>query len=311
MKFFALLFCCLSLSFLHAELKTVDFTQYEKAACLEFLENASDDEIWQLFTNGQLDLYFNSDSKWLEEREEWMRSWSVLGLGSANGPYLYKLASHFHDKRYTWLESDTDLLERTHQCSIWQNFGFHIGSAESFDPALSDSFDAILLRLTLQYLEDPYLALANFSHYLRQDGCLFIIDAFDSVRQTSHPVEMVESSVAQLLEAQQRKGKGNRKITMEILHSLQDEGSELAQLYELVFTNIDTEENLIAHPACFYGDQDRKKYFNHALLFSTVISRRYGTYIDLDKGYDELVEFLHDEKAWVIPGAHFLVLKKK
>jgi hypothetical protein len=52
-------------------------------------------------------------------------------------------------------------------------------------------------------------------------------------------------------------------------------------------------------------------YFNHSLLFLTLLHRTYHISVDLNRAYDELQDYLYDENAWTSPGTHFLVLKKK
>jgi hypothetical protein len=43
----------------------------------------------------------------------------------------------------------------------------------------------------------------------------------------------------------------------------------------------------------------------------TLLSHTYQIPVTLDKACDELKSYLEDENAWIIPGMHFLVLKRK
>lgn len=79
----------------------------------------------------------------------------------------------------------------------------------------------------------------------------------------------------------------------------------------MVSNNLDADGNPVGDVILFQGENDRLRYFNHNLLFLTLLNRTYHIPVDLNKAYDELQGYLYDEKAWTSPGTHFLVLKKK
>jgi hypothetical protein len=98
---------------------------------------------------------------------------------------------------------------------------------------------------------------------------------------------------------------------VELLQTLEAKRSPLSDLYEVVSSNLDIDGNVIADCVRFQGEKSRLLYFNHSLLFLTLLNRTYHVSVDLDRAYDELQDYLKDEDAWTSPGMHLLVLKKK
>jgi hypothetical protein len=92
---------------------------------------------------------------------------------------------------------------------------------------------------------------------------------------------------------------------------LESKQSPLNEFYEVAFSNLDGAGNIQHEIVCLKGEQTRRLYFNHSLLFLTLLSITYQIPVDIIKAYDELKEYLEDENAWIVPGMHFLVLKRK
>ena len=86
--------------------------------------------------------------------------------------------------------------------------------------------------------------------------------------------------------------------------------SNLSDSYEIVYSNLDTDGNVIDRLVVLQGDEDRKRYFNHSLLFLTLLNRNYNLSIDMEMAYEELIDFVNDQNACWSPGMHFLILKK-
>jgi hypothetical protein len=121
---------------------------------------------------------------------------------------------------------------------------------------------------------------------------------------------VIENALKSVAEIQKKIRKKNREISLELLKELEKEDSVLNKLYELTFTNLDSNGNILIENVRFEGD-NRKPYFNHGLLLSAIISSDYNASINLDHAYDELWEYYCNENSWISVGVHFLMLKKR
>ena len=169
----------------------------------------------------------------------------------------------------------------------------------------------VIFRLTLQHLQDSTVALQNAAQYVSVNGYVLIIDSCDTAHRTSHPISAIDEALQLVAEAQSSKGKGNRRITLELLQGLESATSPLGSLYEVVFSNLDAEGNILCDITRFEGEQNRRLFFNHGLLFLTLLHRTYQIPVDLCKGYHELKAYVADKGAWTSLGSHCLVLKRK
>lgn len=311
MKKLILLVCSLFCSGLNAEGSLRNLIEYDKATCLEQLEKASKEQLWDAFLEGQAMLFFDSEIQWIAYQNWLSQAKTVLEIGSGNGVYLSKFAEKFQDKSFHGIELLPLSVSQSNERFSREGLTFDLGDAETFNDQLVDSSDIVLFRLTLQHLDHPLMALNHAWHYLSSDGHVIIIDSCDSARISSHPIEEVETTLRSVSELQKEKGKGNRKITLEILNLLECKQSPLAELYEVLFSNLDRDGHIQHESICLKGEHNRQLYFNHSLLFLKVLSLTYHIPVELSRAYDELKEYLEDENAWMVPGMHFLVLKRK
>jgi hypothetical protein len=103
-------------------------------------------------------------------------------------------------------------------------------------------------------------------------------------------------------------------VSFQILKSLKSDEDQLAQRFDILFTNIDEfgNANSESQPILWQSQRDRTLYFNHTLHFLEILKK--GTWkvpVDSSKAYDELRVFLDNEQAWNRPGQHVIVLRKK
>lgn len=311
MKKLILLVCSLFCSGLSAEGSLRNLIEFDKATCLEQLENASKEQLWDAFLEGQARLFFDSEIQWIANQNWFDQAKTVLEIGSGNGVYLSKFAEKFQDKSFHGIELLPLSVRQSNEHFSREGLTFELGDAEVFNDELVDSSDIVLFRLTLQHLEHPILALNHAWQYLSPAGHVIIIDSCDLARISSHPIKEVETILQSISELQKESGKGNRKITLEILNILECKQSPLSELYEILFSNLDREGNHQQDSICLKGEHNRQLYFNHSLLFLKLLSLTYHIPVELGKAYDELIVYLEDENAWIIPGMHFLVLKRK
>jgi SAM-dependent methyltransferase len=306
-------FCVLTLSVfsLNAEVSLKTLIKYDKSECLERLETATNEELWDAFLEGQAELFFESEFQWIANQDWWRNVISILEIGCGNGAYLSKLADQFQEKTFLGIEKLSLSVKQANERYAREKVVFQEGDAEVFNEQLLNSAEVVLFRLTLQHLKKPLLALQNTWHYLQPNGYVLVIDSCDSAKKTSHPITAIDKALELVAESQSNNGIGNRKITLQILQMLENQQSQLSELYEVVSSNVDPTGKLLHENIRLEGEMVRKRYFNHNLLFLTLLHRTYQVQIDINKAYDQLKEYLEDEEAWTVLGMHYLVFMKK
>lgn len=303
--------CFIALSCVEATVPLSDLIKTDKTTYLENLEKATDAQLWDVFLEGQSKLFFDSEFAWMAKGIWWQEAKSILEIGSGNGAYLYKLSQQFPDRTYKGIEKVQQPVKDANERYAGPSLTFQEGDAEVFDEQLVNSADIILFRLTLQHLKDSFIALKNAAQYLSSNGYIVIIDSYDKAKGSSHPISAVDEALELVAEVRKKAGKGNRKVTLELLQMLENKQSPLSEFYEVVSSNLDINGNVTGDCVRFQGEKSRILYFNHSLLFLTLLHRTYHIPVDSNRAYDELQEYLYDENAWTSPGMHFLVLKKK
>jgi SAM-dependent methyltransferase len=208
---------CLAISYLEADVSLSNLIQYEKATCIERLEKADTTELWDVFLEGQATLFFDTEFQWIAKGDWWAPSERILEIGSGNGAYLSRLADQFHEKTFQGVEILPLSVNQANEHYAKDNLAFREGNAEIFDTRLIDSADIVLFRLTLQHLKDSSVALKNAADYLAPNGYVLIVDACDMAKRTSHPISALDEALHLVAETQNKNGKGNRKVTLELL----------------------------------------------------------------------------------------------
>lgn len=303
--------CLFVLSCAEATVSLSNLIETDKATCLEELEKATEAQLWDVFLEGQSGLFFDSEFAWISKGSWWQEAKNILEIGSGNGAYLYKLSQQFQDKEYKGIEVLSQSVKDANERYVWPHLTFQEGDAEVFDNTLVSSSDIIMFRFTLQHLNDSCAALENAAQYLSPNGYVVIIESYDKAKSSSHPVCAIDEALELVAEIQKNSGKGNRKITLELLQMIENKQSPLSEFYEFVSSNLDINGNVIGECVRFQGEKSRILYFNHSLLFLALVHRTYHVPVDLNRAYDELQDYVNDSNAWSSPGMHFLVLKKK
>jgi SAM-dependent methyltransferase len=303
--------CFLTYSFLNANMSLSKLIEYDKTSCLERLNEADDAELWDVFLGIQADLFFDHEALWLGQETWWSQAERMLEIGSGNGVYLSRLAVQFQEKTFQGIEKQPLFVTKSNERFMSPRLGFQEGDAVVFYPQWVNSADVVLFRLTLQHLSDPIIALQNAWHYLAPGGHILIIDSCDMAKQSSHPIIAIQEALKLVAEHQREKGRGNRRITLDLLKALESEKDPLSDLYEVAFSNLSQKGEILCEIIRFEGERDRKISFNQGLLFLNLLHRTYQIPVDFDTAYDQLKAYLKDDTAWSTPGMHYLVLKKK
>jgi tRNA G46 methylase TrmB len=103
-KKWAVFVCFLVLGHLEAEVALSNLIAYDKAVCLERLEEATTEELWDVFLAGQAELNFTTEFHWLSNKKWWQKAENVLDIGCGNGAYLSKVANQFPEKKFLGIE---------------------------------------------------------------------------------------------------------------------------------------------------------------------------------------------------------------
>lgn len=293
------------------EFSLKELIKTDKITCLYRLINCSTQEVWDSLLEGQANFFFDYEIKYLTEKTSWDKIKSIIDIGTGNGVYLSKLAAYSPDKIFKGLEKRLSYVEKSSEKYTSANITFNIGDAEVFNTSLEGTADLVLFRAVLQYLKNPIAALENAFKYLTRDGNLVIIDSCDRAWKTSHPIPTFDQALLTVAEKQKISGEGNREITLKLLQQVEQEGSYLNHLYELVYTNLDQQGNILIDQYRIEGDQNKELYFNHVLLLSRIIPNTFDVPVELNSVYDELLDYIADANSWTSIGVHFLVLKKR
>lgn len=285
--------------------------QYDQETCLEMLEAIELADLWSHFLSGQTNLFFDQEAGLITSESFWQEAKSILEIGSGNGAYLHKLSGRFEDKQYVGIEKQAKLVEQSTQQFGQVGLEFREGDAECEYEDYFHLFDVVLFRLTLQHLKNPRLALEHAYKYLKEGGHIIIIDSYDAAKSSSHPLPSFAEASRQHNEQNKKEMKGNRQITMEILKELQNGSEPLNECYEVARTNLDEQGTPIGKRIKFESEQERKLYFNQILLFLDILHKERNIPVDFRKAHEELQVYLEDDQAWICPGIHYLVLRKK
>jgi len=179
--FFLIILIC---SYFKVEGSLRNLLEGDKIVCLDQLERASKEDLWDAFLEGQAKLFFESEIKWLTNQTWFQQAKNVLEFGSGNGAYLSQLAERFQDKTFHGIEKLHSSVITSNKYYSNEKVLFEHGDAEVFNDQLISSSDIVLFRLTLQHLGKPLIALNNTWHYLSSQGYVFIIDSCDLAKKT-------------------------------------------------------------------------------------------------------------------------------
>lgn len=289
-----------------------DVIKSEKESLLHFLQDTSEKKLWNIFLEVQADLFFEGENKIFINSPWWTNAEKILEIGSGNGAYLSRLASKDPNKIYEGVEKEQEFVEEANCKFNDSDISFSEGDAEVLDPEKMSSYDVVLFRLTLQHLNNPRTALKYAWKYLKPNGHIVIIDSCDSARKTSHQTPCIENALEQVNVLQEKKSdQGNRRITIELLNEMFNTESDLGQLFALVDSNLDRNGMVLKNSIVFSGDEDRARLFAHMLYLLALLQKKYQIPVDWERAYEEIRGYYEDENAWLSPGLHFLVMRKK
>lgn len=181
--------------------------------------------IWLDLQKFQVDFAFRQEMSLYYQSPNWISSNRILDAGCGNGYYSKLLSQVFIGKQFVGVDISPELIDTAIEDNQQENFSFIAGDfLDSKGP-----FDAIIMRLFLQHLQDPLEAVDKAIHLLRPGGCLLIIDSVDSCRHYYPDIPKFRD-LFNLYRSQQRSVMRNRDIATHVADYVKDSQNWKVQL---------------------------------------------------------------------------------
>jgi ubiquinone/menaquinone biosynthesis C-methylase UbiE len=136
------------------------------------------EDIWIRLHSTQTDFCFGQELSWYFTSSAWLQSERVIDLGTGSGYYLHRLAEIFPEKDFHGIDVNDVFLSTAKRAVRGRNVHFDKGDVCTVE----GQYDAAIIRLVMQHLNDVEAALQNLVRLLRPGGVAFIIDAADHLR---------------------------------------------------------------------------------------------------------------------------------
>lgn len=131
-------------------------------------------EMWDRVQRNQVEYGFAQELVAYYSSDTWLRSESVLDLGTGNGHYLQRLAAYFPGKRYHGIDISEELITIARSRAPKDNIRF-----EQCDlSAVTGSYDFVIMRLFLQHMPDVNAALDKVAGITKPGGSALVIDSY-------------------------------------------------------------------------------------------------------------------------------------
>lgn len=204
-------------------------------------------ELWTYLHTIQTDFCFNQELGVFYASPAWHAAKTVLDLGTGNGYYLNRLASHFPEKNYLGIDISPDYIEHARQTVTAPNITFECQDLYQ----VQGTYDVVLSRLVLQHLDNVDQALKVLANVLHPGGMAYIIDANDPVRYFYPvPTEYVEFFKAYT--AHQSQHGMNRNIASELQHAINQQGQFICRNMENILIPSTIDDNLSLFEKTYY-----------------------------------------------------------
>lgn len=135
-------------------------------------------EIWDTLQRIQTEFSYRQELPAYYTNRRFLNAERVLDLGCGNGSYLRRIAERFPDKRYVGMDADAGYISSA--CATADpNMRFEC--CDLFDAR--GEYDFVIVRLVLQHLDQPAVALRRLRALIRPGGGALVIDALDEARR--------------------------------------------------------------------------------------------------------------------------------
>jgi len=249
--------------------------------------------IWDLLQRTQADLTFFQDLGFFYGSPEWLAAKTVIDLGTGNGYYLSRLASHFPEKKYLGLDKSSELIQTAERDVSRAVINFVC--CDLFDAP--GTYEFATMRLLLQHLSDLDAVLSKVAQLIRPGGSALIIDSCDPLRFFYPPMPEFVRFFAAYTKAQETMGL-DRSVVGQIMKKVEDHPQwEFRAHHRLIV------------PSTIPGNMDlfRRIYG----LVIDVIERTSNVSCSYDKVRAELRWWCGQERAYTQVGVDVVQLKRK
>jgi SAM-dependent methyltransferase len=249
--------------------------------------------IWNLLQRAQADLTFFQDLAFFYGSSEWMAAKTVIDLGTGNGYYLSRLASHFPEKKYLGLDKSSDLIQTAEQG--FSREGIHFICCDLFDA--QGTYEFATMRLLLQHLSDLDAVLLKAARLIKPGGSALIIDSCDPLRFFYPPMPEFVRFFAAYTKAQETKGLDRSAV-----------GQVMKKVEVHPHWEFSAHHRLIV-PSTIPGNMDLFRQIYGLVI--DVIERTSNVSCSYDKVRAELRRWCGLERAYTQVGVEAVQLKRK
>ena len=179
--------------------------------------NKNLESIWVDLQKFQVEFAFRQELALYYQSPSWFSSETVLDAGCGNGYYIKMLNRFFPNKHFIGIDLSAEFIDLACQETIPDNFNFIV--SDFFDS--EGVYDTIIMRLFLQHLQEPLIALDKAKTLLRRGGCVLIVDSIDDYRHY-HPDIPKFQNLFEIYRNQQHNQNKNRDIATQISDFVKD-----------------------------------------------------------------------------------------
>lgn len=129
---------------------------------------------WQLLLEHQVSTFWPYELDFFLSSDHWTGSLKVLDVGCGTGHYASYLRRYFPDKSYTGIDISPEHIAAAKANSKLKGMEFHRASLFDFRPP--ELFDAVVMRLVLQHLDDLKSTLDATRSLMKEEGSIIIIE---------------------------------------------------------------------------------------------------------------------------------------
>ncbi len=265
------------------------------ANLIEELKTTDGALLWEGLLANQSHLYLESDLKFFFNQPAWQVAGNVLELGCGNGAFLSKLANYFPEKKYLGVEIDEKNLGIAKaRCKDQPSISFLQSDIWKFAP--DKKYDIIVLRFVLQHLKDNERLLPFLKSMLSDNGCIFVVDAFDQMFLSRPAIPSFRSILDQIKKFQDSHNQ-KRNASFELL--------EIGDRFGYKVVRSDQT------PCPIFREADRKAITELIVQVYEVLRRLMQGTLDEDLLATELATWFTSPYCYLQLGLHQLVLGKK
>jgi len=254
------------------------------------LKLATPEALWKALLDLQFDMARLKEMSFLNRYCDYNKKIQVLEIGFGIDHVIGGIRPYFPQA-----EIKEVVLNFSYLFAGKNNYKNVTAEIEKQIGSCSQQYDNIHLRLVAQHVNQFGAMIKSIGNYLKDDGNIVIMEAYDSYLKWSPNIPSLTEMFAVL--GQLQKAKGGLRTSAEKIH-------RKASIYG--FTPLCSEKMEVASQT----QTDLRNYYQFFLLVSEIINRMIGSKINQLKLIKEMLEWLGDPTAFGQFGLQFVKLKK-